>query len=70
MGQRYTSRLRKDTIINKLLCAREQDIKDAPGIYARQAGKLDENYLEKEAKKQGVYDKFSEIKEKVSKFVF
>jgi len=58
----------EDTIINKLLCAREQDIKDALGIYARQIGKLDENYLEKEAKRRGVYDKFSEIKEKVKFF--
>ena len=60
----------EDTIINKLLCAREQDIKDALGIYARQMGKLDENYIEKEAKKQGVYVQFSEIKEKIKIFKF
>jgi len=60
----------EDTIINKLIFARERDIMDAMGIYARQMGKLDEKYLEKEAKKRGVYDKLSEIKEKVSKSVF
>ncbi len=36
----------EDTIINKLIFAREQDIKDAIGIYVRQAGKLDEKYIE------------------------
>lgn len=35
----------EDTIINKLIFAREHDLKDALGIYARQSGKLDEEYL-------------------------
>lgn len=55
----------EDTIINKLIFAREQDLKDAIGIYVRQKGKLNKNYIEEEAKKKGIYDKFLKIKEKV-----
>jgi len=58
----------EDTIINKLLCAREHDIRDAIGIYVRQTGKLDEKYLQEFAKKQGVYDELLKIKEKIKNY--
>jgi hypothetical protein len=54
----------EDTIVNKLVFAREQDIKDALGILVRQYDYLDIVYLENTAKKIGVYDSFRELREK------
>ena len=46
----------EDTIANKLLFSREQDLKDALGIYIRQQDNLDMEYLTNICKKIGVYD--------------
>ena len=46
----------EDTIANKLLFNREQDVNDAQGIYARQFEVLDMEYLEKVCDKLGVID--------------
>jgi hypothetical protein len=54
----------EDTIVNKLVFAREQDIKDALGILVRQYDALDIGYLENTAKKIGVYDSLRELREK------
>ena len=54
----------EDTIVNKLVFAREQDIKDALGILVRQYDVLDIDYLENTAKKIGVYDSLRELREK------
>ncbi|HLB72018.1 MAG: DUF6036 family nucleotidyltransferase [Candidatus Methanoperedens sp.] len=54
----------EDTIINKLVFAREQDIKDALGILVRQYDVLDIDYLEKMAKKIGVHDSLKELRNK------
>lgn len=54
----------EDTITNKLVFAREQDIKDALGILVRQYDALDIDYLERTAKKIGVYDYLMELIEK------
>lgn len=44
----------EDLIANKLLFGSEQDIKDAKGIYLRQEGCLDMNYLRMKCSKLGV----------------
>jgi hypothetical protein len=54
----------EDTIVNKLVFAREQDVKDALGILVRQSDALDIVYLENTAKKIGVYDSLMELREK------
>ncbi|MDO9097827.1 MAG: hypothetical protein Q7U60_06885, partial [Candidatus Methanoperedens sp.] len=54
----------EDTIVNKLVFAREQDIKDALGIFVRQYGSLDIEYLESTAKKIGVHDALMDLKYK------
>lgn len=54
----------EDTIVNKLVFAREQDVKDALGILVRQYDVLDIVYLENTAKKIGVYDSLRELREK------
>ncbi|MDP2845465.1 MAG: hypothetical protein Q8N79_05245 [Candidatus Methanoperedens sp.] len=54
----------EDTIANKLVFAREQDVKDALGILVRQYDVLDIGYLENTAKKIGVYDSLRELREK------
>lgn len=54
----------EDTIVNKLVFAREQDLKDALGIFVRQYDSLDMDYLEDTAKKIGVYDSLRELREK------
>lgn len=54
----------EDTIANKLVFAREQDIKDALGIYVRQYDTLDLDYLENTARRIGVYDALSDLREK------
>ena len=57
----------EDTIVNKLVFAREQDIKDALGIFVRQYDSLDKDYLEETAKKIGVYDMLKELRKKYTK---
>jgi hypothetical protein len=57
----------EDTIVNKLFFAREQDIKDALGIFVRQYDSLDKDYLEETAKKIGVYDELRELSKKYAK---
>ena len=57
----------EDTIVNKLVFAREQDIKDALGIFVRQYDSLDKEYLEENAKKIGVYDELRELRKKYAK---
>lgn len=54
----------EDTIVNKLVFAREQDIKDALGIFVRQYDTLDIEYLEATAKKIGVYDALVDLRYK------
>ena len=54
----------EDTIINKLIFSREQDIKDALGIYVRQYDTLDMDYLEGTAKKIGVHDALRNLRKK------
>lgn len=54
----------EDTIVNKLAFAREQDIKDALGIFVRQYDSLDIEYLEATAKKIGVYDALENLRYK------
>lgn len=54
----------EDTIVNKLVFAREQDIKDALGIFVRQYDSLDIEYLEATAKKIGVYDALMDLRYK------
>lgn len=54
----------EDTIVNKLVFAREQDIKDALGILVRQYDVLDIVYLEKTTKNIGVYESLKELREK------
>lgn len=54
----------EDTIANKLLFSREQDIKDALGIYARQYNILKMEYLTDICKKIGVYDTLLDLKKR------
>ena len=54
----------EDTIANKLLFSREQDFKDALGIYARQHDTLDMEYLKSICKKIGVYDDFLDLRKR------
>lgn len=54
----------EDTIVNKLVFAREQDLKDALGIFVRQYDALDVDYLEETAKKNGVYDELRDLRKK------
>ncbi|MCG2735659.1 MAG: hypothetical protein L6282_04625, partial [Candidatus Methanoperedenaceae archaeon] len=54
----------EDTIANKLVFAREQDIKDALGIYVRQYETLDMNYLENTAKRIGVLQGLKDLNKK------
>ncbi len=54
----------EDTIANKLVFAREQDITDALGIYVRQYDTLDIDYLENTTKKIGVHDALSDLRKK------
>ncbi|MBU4223450.1 MAG: nucleotidyltransferase [Euryarchaeota archaeon] len=54
----------EDTIVNKLVFSREQDIKDALGILVRQYDTLDMDYLEKTTKGIGVNDALKDLKKK------
>jgi hypothetical protein len=58
----------EDTIANKLLFSREQDIKDALGIYIRQYNSLKMEYLERISKKIGVYDGLLDLKKMYKKY--
>lgn len=58
----------EDTIANKLLFGREQDLEDALGIYVRQYGTLDMEYLEGICKKTGVYDAFQCLRKRYEKY--
>ncbi len=51
----------EDTIANKLLFGREQDINDALGIYVRQKQKLDMNYLEALCMRLGVDEELKRL---------
>lgn len=55
----------EDTIASKLLFGSEQDIKDVEGIYVRQKGKLNMDYLGSRCKNLGVYKEFLKMKKKV-----
>jgi hypothetical protein len=57
----------EDTIASKLLFGNEQDVKDAEGIYVRQRGKLDLNYLKKRCRKLNVYGEFLAMKKIVER---
>lgn len=57
----------EDTIASKLLFGSEQDVKDAEGIYVRQRGKLDMNYLKKRCRKLNVYSEFLAMKKIVER---
>ncbi len=54
----------EDTIANKLLFSREQDIKDALGIYVRQYNVLNMEYLTDVCKKIGVYNTLLDLKKR------
>jgi len=54
----------EDTIINKLVFSREQDLKDAIGIFIRQYESLDLDYLEKTAKRIGVNNLLKDLRKK------
>lgn len=54
----------EDTIANKLLFAREHDIKDALGIYVRQYDNLDMKYLEEVCKKIGVFGALKNLRKR------
>jgi len=66
-GERIYLASLEDTIANKLLFGREQDIKDAEGIYARQMEKRDMEKLERKCKSLGVYEEFTDMKNRVEK---
>jgi len=66
-GERIYLASLEDTIANKLLFGREQDIKDAEGIYVRQGKKLDMEKLERKCKSLGVYEEFQDMKKGVEK---
>lgn len=59
----------EDTIANKLLFGREQDIKDVEGIFVRQEEKLDMDLLKKRCKELGVEEEFLEMKKRVEKYL-
>lgn len=54
----------EDTIANKLVFAREQDILDALGIYVRQYDILDMGYLENTTKRIGVLQALKDLNKK------
>ncbi len=54
----------EDTIANKLLFSREQDIKDALGIFVRQYNILNMGYLTDICKKIGVYNILLDLKKR------
>ena len=54
---------------NKLLFGSEQDIKDAEGIWVRQKGNLDMEYLEGNCRSLGVWDDFIEMKNRIEKYL-
>lgn len=59
----------EDTIANKLLFSREQDIMDAEGIYVRQLPKLDIQYLERRCKELDVLEEFIDMKKRVERYL-
>lgn len=59
----------EDTIANKLVFGSEQDIRDAEGIYVRQIGKLDMDYLEDVTRKIGVHKDLENLKKKVARYL-
>jgi hypothetical protein len=59
----------EDLIGNKLLFGSEQDIKDAEGIWVRQKGNLDMEYLEGNCRSLGVWDDFIEMKNRIEKYL-
>jgi len=52
----------EDIIANKLVFGSEQDLKDAEGIFIRQLGKLDLEYLEEICREMGVEDELAGLK--------
>ncbi len=59
----------EDTIANKLLFGREQDIKDSEGIYVRQLEKLDMKLLENRCKELKVWKEFLNMRKRVKKYL-
>ncbi len=57
----------EDTIANKLLFGRDQDINDALGIYVRQKSKIDKNYLETLCSSLGVKKELTNLIKKSNK---
>lgn len=55
----------EDTIANKLLFGREQDINDALGIYVRQKPRLDMNYLDTLCMRLGVHEELKNLMRKI-----
>lgn len=54
----------EDLIANKLLFGGEQDLKDAEGIYLRQFGKLDLEYLERICEEMNVKNELVNLEER------
>lgn len=59
----------EDTIANKLYYGSEQDIEDAEGIYVRQEGDLDREYLEERCQSLGVTEEFEEMKKEIEELM-
>ncbi len=59
----------EDTIINKLLFGREQDIRDAEGIYVRQLPRLETQYIEKRCKKLHIWKEFTDMRKRVGRYL-
>ncbi len=55
----------EDIIANKLVFGSEQDLKDAEGIFVRQLGKLNLEYLEEICREMGVEDELAGLKRRV-----
>lgn len=55
----------EDTLINKILFASEQDIRDAAGIFARHKDELDFEYIEKTCETLGIDSKWVQFRSKM-----
>ncbi|MEF8874800.1 MAG: DUF6036 family nucleotidyltransferase [Candidatus Thermoplasmatota archaeon] len=59
----------EDTIANKLYYGSEQGVEDAEGIYVRQEGELDQEYLEERCEALGVQEKLKEMEKEVEELI-
>lgn len=59
----------EDTIANKLFFGSDQDLRDAEGIYIRQAEKLDHARLTKLSERLGVAKQLSSLRKRVQRYM-